>query len=161
MAGQKARHRGRVIDLIGGHRVDETDVIGHGSNVRQPFTDHRARLTVLQEFRAGRHDELLLIRRHRRQPLTLPNARRQFLACPLGQSGFVIIQLDLRRPARLGEEDDSLGFRGEVPHVRQLCALRGIAQQQIPQGGGTEIESRLLQEQSPGQLRLWLGTIHG
>ena len=119
MPGQKLRHGRRVIDLIRRHRLDEAQIVRHALEMRQPFADRRAAPAAAAEFRDARQDELLLVRRHRRQPLALAHRFRQFLARPLHQARFVVKQLQLRRPARLREKNHPLRLRREMRKAGQ------------------------------------------
>jgi hypothetical protein len=75
MSGEELRHRRRVVDLIRGHRLDEAQVIRHALQVRQPLADRRAALAAAGlNFVMPGQDELLLVRRHRREPLALAHA---------------------------------------------------------------------------------------
>ncbi len=123
MARQKKRHRRSVVDVLGEHRLDEAQVVGYRTDVRQPFANSRAALAPAAEFRLGRHDELLLLSGHQRQPLTLPNGLGQFHAGPLFEAGLFIVQLDLRRSTGLREEDHAFGLRGKVRQAEQSAGV--------------------------------------
>ena len=82
-----------------------------------------ATLAVPAERDACRHDELFLRGRHRGEPLAVADRVGQLLAGPFPEPGLLVEQLQLRRAARLGEEDHPLGLGGEVGQAAEPADL--------------------------------------
>ncbi len=66
-----------MIDGLGVHATDHTDLVGHIRNMRDQLTNPRTAFAVLGEFEHRRSDrKAALARRHRGQPLSHANAIR-------------------------------------------------------------------------------------
>ncbi len=121
-SGLEKGDRRIVVDGIGLHAADHTDVIGDARRVRQQFTQPLAALPVPVEPEDGRRGrKLRLIGRHTRESLPLPNRIRQLLAAPRRQVRLVVEHVELRRCAVLKEIDDALSRGREMgKHSRRL-----------------------------------------
>ena len=119
-AGLQHGDAGVVVDRLGVQRFEKAEPIDDLRRVRQEVADPRAAAAVLLEFEQRRRQRLgLLLRRHRRQPLSHADRLRQLLALPLGQHRLVVEQIHLRRRPALAEEDDVLRPRLVVRQARQ------------------------------------------
>ncbi len=124
---------GIVIDLLGMHGLDETELVGDFCGVGQEFADPGAALAMARELVNGLGEgEARLRRGHRGEALALAHAGREFLAVALGERGLVVEGLHLRRPAEHEEIDDALGLGGKV----------GVGEESFGGGGGEEVTAR-------------------
>ena len=91
-----------MVDLLGGHRADDTDAIGDSGDVREQVGDLLPRLAVaveLASWPARRQHHVLKLRE-----LLTPGERfGEWLAVQLLEHRLVIKALELRRPARHAE----------------------------------------------------------
>ena len=148
VTGQELRHGRRMVDLVGMHRAHDAEVVGDGLEVREPFADALAALTAAFELRGGGLDQLLLARRHGGQALAAPDGFRQLGAGEFHEPWLLIEELDLRRAAGLGQEDDALGLGGEVREVGQAEFAGSIG----GQGAADERRERHGAERESGAL---------
>ena len=105
-----------VVDRLGVHRADESNVVRAFRKPRQKLRIHpHAGVPELRELVSGRRDgETLLAARHRREPLPALDAGGQILVIPLGHLRLVVEEVHLRRSADHVEVDDALRLRGEM-----------------------------------------------
>ena len=99
-----------VVDRGGGRRFDHAELVGHLRHVRQQFTHHQTAATLRRELEDRGADVLRLASRHGGDALVFMDFRRQRLAVPLFQVGFVVVQVQLARRPGHEQEDDALGL---------------------------------------------------
>jgi endonuclease/exonuclease/phosphatase family metal-dependent hydrolase len=131
-----------VVDLLRVHRLDETEIVHDRGRVWHQIADPGARLAVLCELELRGHErEGCLHRRHRRQPLPLPNGRRKVAAGDFRELGLVVEEIEVRRPARLKQVDDTFGARGKMRQARRpghVPLRQDVLAHQLRQRGGAE-----------------------
>ena len=102
-----------MVDLLGGHRLNDGDVVREFGNVRELFADFLSALSVFIEFEswavASQWLSLQLSDR-----LSLGELFGHWLAVHLRQFGFVVERFQLRRSAGHTQKDDSFRFRRKM-----------------------------------------------
>ena len=148
VSGQELRHGRGVVDLVGVHRPDDAEVVRHGLQVREPLAEVLPALAAAFELRGRGLDELLLARGHGGQALAAPHGFGELGAGERREAGLLVEEFDLRRAARLGEEDDALGLGGEVREVGEA----GLARSVRGERAADERRERHGAEREPGAL---------
>ena len=123
-----------MIDLLGVHRLDETNLVGDRANAGQEFAEPSATLAVLAELELRRLDRQFLLGGHCRQPLAHAHRRRQLLAAPRLQARLVVEQIGVGGRAGLGEINHPLSFGRKLweacpPTGRRLALAVAVAKQ--------------------------------
>ena len=111
-----------MIDRLGVHQLDETNLVGDRTDAGQEFAEPSATLAVPAERELRRLDRQLLLGGHRRQPLAHAHRRRQFLAAPRLQARLVVEQIGVGGRAGLGEINYPLRLGWKL---REACPPTG------------------------------------
>ena len=156
-AGEEQQLGRGVVELVGVHRVDEAQLVGHVGQVRHGVGEPDARLAVLGELppraqqlgRAGGEGEALALGE-------LVGAR---LAVALDQLRLVVEQIEVRRRAGQVDVDHPLGLGGEVRLLggqagcpaaqRAAVAGRWLSRAARPWPCRAQAERRLAEEMPP------------
>ena len=101
-----------MIELIGPHRPDQTDVIDDRSEMRQHLRNLYAALAMTRKPKLRPHDRG--VGTNEGVPLTTNHRRREGLSLQLGQLRLVVEEVELTGSARHEEVNDPLGTRREV-----------------------------------------------
>ena len=121
---------GRPVDRrVGGHRVQERDVVDAGGEVREQVADHLAALAVGLEFPLRPDDAAFVL-------LATPAERLHGdrLAVEIVELRLVVERVDLARAAVHEQEDDALGLRSEVRRLRRERVRRSRGDIGSPRG---------------------------
>ena len=154
-----------VIDRFGVHGTNHRDVVRNGFHVRQQLAHLNARLAAPLELEFTRgHRKPLLATGHRGDALAVADGVRQVLIEMIGQSWFMIEEINLRRrtihvqvnqPLSLGRKMRQVG-QGRM-HVLTGPGPRLSAQRALAEHGGqrdaTHLEAGTL-EKLPAVLQL-------
>ena len=105
-----------VVDLLGGHRPDDADLVGDARDVREQVGDLLPRLAVPVELagRPARGEDLVL---ELGELLPLRERLGERLAVQLLEPRLVVEALELRRPAGHAEVDHPPGLDRQVRRV--------------------------------------------
>jgi len=96
-----------MVNLIGVQRADDTDIIGNATDVRKESTDMLSGIAAMSELgQRTKASQLLALKLGDR--LAFGKRLRHRLAVHLGQLGFKIEALQVRRSARHAKKYDSL-----------------------------------------------------
>ena len=149
-ASLKERDRRVVIDGLGVHGLDEAEFVHKLRRPRHQVADPRAALAVLRELEDGAgHGQRGLIARHTGQALAHAHAGGQVLPVVFVERGFVVEQIELRRPAGHEQVNDAVGFGREMrpgqnafERIFQFRQRRaeGVAVEQAEERGPAEAE---------------------
>ena len=114
---------GRVVELVGVHRADEADLVGHFLKVRKPIGNPEPRLADLTKRIDG--PQQLRHAADEGEALAFEKLLRAILAVERFQLRLVLEQLELAGRAGQVQINDALRFRGEVPMARRqgLCRI--------------------------------------
>ena len=140
MTGLHEGHGGAVIDLLGDHRFDETDFVGHRAGVAQLIGNPQAVLlvSVAGEIEdRGSDRQTRLAGGHAGEALITAHTRRQLFVVELFEAGFMVEGVELRGRAFLEEVDDAFGLgRKMAPDLfrSEQLAKGGAAKQAEPAG---------------------------
>ena len=118
-AGVHERMRRVVVDLLRGHRPDDTDVIGNAADMRQCLGDRLAGFAILLKLMLRPKALQRLVALQLRNRLTVGDRLGHPLAVHLGQLRFVVERLEMRRPACHAEMDHPLGLGREMQRVNR------------------------------------------
>ncbi len=153
-----------VIELVGVHRLDDTQVVGDAVQVRNRVGHPDAALAALLELAARAHQ----FRGARGEGKHLPfhELVGALLAIPPHQFGLVVEQVEMRWRTGQVQVDDAFGLRGEVGRASGQGILRGIdrrpfAAEQLPERGGAEPDAAVLEKMPPSvMLEIFEFAIH-
>ena len=99
-----------MINRFGVHGLDQTDLVGNATGVRQQVADRDATLSArLNRLNGCVNQKLFLARRHSRHTLCSAHTVRQWRAVKLLKNGLMIKQIDVRRSARLKQINHTFG----------------------------------------------------
>src|SRR5262249_15997753 len=127
----------------GVHGLDDRDLVDDLRGVRQQLAHPRSRLSVLFELEE-RSDagERALARSHSGDALAAADRIGQLRPVQLFEGGLVIEGLDLRRAARLVQEDHPLHLRRVMRQSDQTAGLRVAARLVLDEGEPVQFEQR-------------------
>ena len=114
-SGLEVGHTGAMVDGLGIHVFDDTNVVGNFGGVRENFGERLARVTVLGELerRTGEGDGGL-VARHAGEALATADLVGKLLAMHLVEERLGIVEIELGGATGLEEEDDPLRFGGKL-----------------------------------------------
>jgi hypothetical protein len=106
-----------VVELVGGHRTDDAQFIGHGLEVGQGIREPDAALSVTGE--SPRSAQKLGRSGSEGEALALEEGIGAILPGALHQFGFVIEEIQMRRRTREMQVNHPLGFPGKPRAMRR------------------------------------------
>lgn len=115
---------GVVVNLLGGHRTDNADVVSNGADVRKDFGDFLTGFpeSFERELRRQAFQFLVLKLGDR---LALGEGFGHGLAREFREFGFVVEGFEVRRAARHAEINDPFRFGNDVRRIRNAGPLIG------------------------------------
>ena len=134
-----------MVDRVGVHRVDDTEIVRHLGQMRQQLAHPDAVLALAMELEHGRRDQLRLAFGHRGHALPHADALGQRLFEQFPEVRLVVEQIDLTWRTGHEQEDDVLGPRRAIAGRLGHAVLR----QQRGQRGHPQAHARGLQELPP------------
>src|SRR2546422_1553205 len=133
------RVRGIVIDLLGPHRSHDAGLVDDAADVREQLADHLSGLTeALEPVRRAEAGEPLSL--ELRDLLPSRERLRHRRAVHFRELGLVVERLQVRRPTRLVQIDDTLGLRRKVKRVDNASRWRANG---LPGGGEPRVQQRV------------------
>jgi len=108
-----------VVNGLGVHRSDDTDVIHNLGVMGKELADVGAGLAHLVKFleNGSGYGKRALAGSHSRNALALANGIRQFGPVILAEFRFVIKEFNLRRGTRLVKKDTALALGAKLRHI--------------------------------------------
>ena len=166
MTGLDEGYGGIVVDGLGPHGLDDTEVIGNTAHVREQLAHPEPGLTMLAPVgHRGDAREARLAAGHAGQPLAHPDRSRKLLAVVVPELRLVVEQVDMRRATGHEEPDDAFDLRRKVESAGRSARSGAGEQARIHdrrEGGAADSRAHPAEEVAAGQQPLdFLMGIHG